>query len=235
MSGAAFFDLDNTLIKGSVLFQAGAGMVRHGLVTRREIARHARQHVAFRWRGEDVGALADVSDRALAFGAGLQVADVVRIGEQIYDERLAGRIWEGTRRLAQRHLELGDPVWLVTGAPVELAAIVARRLRLTGALGTITEIEDGTWTGRLVGEILHGPAKAAAVEALARRETFDLDECFAYSDSINDLPLLDMVAHPNAVNPDRRLRRVAGQLGWPVHDFRARRRLVRVAVPAPVA
>jgi len=98
MSGAAFFDLDNTLIKGSALFHAGAGMVRHGLVTRREVARHATKHVAYRWRGEHVGQLAGVRERVLALGAGLPVVDVVALGEQVYDERLAGRIWHGTRR-----------------------------------------------------------------------------------------------------------------------------------------
>ena len=232
MSGAAFFDLDNTLIKGSVLFHAGAGMVRHGLVTRREIARHARQHVAFRWRGEHAGELAGVRERALTIGAGLQVADVVALCEQVYDERLAGRIWDGTRRLAEQHRERGDPVWLVTGAPVELAEIVAGRLGLSGALGTVSEVEDGAWTGRLVGEILHGSAKADAVRALAEREGFDLDACTAYSDSINDLPLLEMVAFPHAVNPDRQLSRVAAEREWPVHDFRSRRQVIRVAVPA---
>jgi HAD superfamily hydrolase (TIGR01490 family) len=235
MSGAAFFDLDNTLIKGSVLFHAGAGMVRHGLVTRTEIARHAGQHVAFRWRGEHAGELAGVRERALMIGAGLQVADVVALGEQVYDERLAGRIWDGTRRLAEQHRERGDPVWLVTGAPVELAEIVGRRLGLSGALGTVSEIEEGAWTGRLVGEILHGKAKAEAVRVLAEREGFDLDTCAAYSDSINDLPLLEMVAFPHAVNPDRQLSRVAAERGWPVHDFRTRRQVIRVAVPAAAA
>ena len=235
VSGAAFFDLDNTLIKGSVLFHTGAGMVRHGLVTRREIARHARQHVAFRWRGEHVGELANVRERALTIGAGLQVADVVSLGEQVYDERLAGRIWDGTRRLAERHLESGDPVWLATGAPVELAEIVARRLGLSGALGTVSEIEDGAWTGQLVGEILHGTAKAAAVRTLAEDEGLDLDACAAYSDSINDLPLLEMVGFPHAVNPDRQLHRIAVQRGWPIHDFRTRRQVLRVAVPAAAA
>lgn len=235
MNGAAFFDLDNTLIKGSAMFHAGAGMVRHGLVTRREMARHARQHVAFRWRGEHIGDLADVSARALAFGAGLHVADIVRLGERVYDERLAGRIWDGTRQLAERHLDLGDPVWLVTGAPVELAEIVAGRLGFSGALGTISEIENGAWTGRLVGTILHGAAKAEAVKALAQRQRFDLAECVAYSDSINDLPLLDLVAYPHAVNPDRPLRRTAARRTWPIHDFRTRHRLVRVGAPATAA
>lgn len=235
MSGAAFFDLDNTLIKGSALFHLGAGMVRHRLVTRREIIRHARQHLAFRWRGEHSGQLAGVRERALAIGTGLRVADVVAIGDQVYDERLAARIWDGTRRLAERHLELGEPVWLVTGAPVELAEIVAGRLGLSGALGTVSEVENGAWTGRLVGELLHGHAKAAAVRGLAEREGLDLDECAAYSDSINDLPMLDIVAYPHAVNPDRELRRVARERGWPVRDFRTGRRVMRVAVPVAVA
>jgi HAD superfamily hydrolase (TIGR01490 family) len=235
MSDAAFFDLDNTLVKGSALFHFGAGMVRHRLVTRGEIARHARQHLAFRWRGEHSDEVVGVRERALAIGAGLRVAEVVALGEQVYDERLAGRIWDGTRRLAQRHLELGEPVWLVTAAPVELAEIVARRLGLSGALGTVAEVEDGAWTGRLVGEVLHGQAKAIAVQALAEREGLDLDECAGYSDSIMDLPLLDLVAYPHAVNPDRQLRRIARERGWPVCDFRTGRRVMRVAVPVAVA
>jgi len=235
MSDAAFFDLDNTLVKGSALFHFGAGMVRHRLVTRREIARDACQHLAFRWRGEHSGELVGVRERALAIGAGLRVAEVVALGERVYDERLAGRIWDGTRRLAERHLELGEPVWLVTGAPVELAEIVAGRLGLSGALGTVAEVVDGAWTGRLVGEVLHGQAKAIAVLALAGREGLDLDECAAYSDSINDLPLLEIVAYPHAVNPDRQLRRIARERGWPVHDFRTGRRVMRVAVPVAAA
>jgi HAD superfamily hydrolase (TIGR01490 family) len=227
MNRAAFFDVDNTLIKGSALFHAGAGMVRHGLITRRDIARHARQHAAFRLRGEDLDHLAGVRERALRLCAGLTVADVVALGEQVYDERLAGRIWEGTRRLADRHVALGDPVWLVTGAPIELAEIVARRLRFHGALGTVAEVEHGAWTGRLVGEVLHGPAKAAAVLALAEREDLDLDRCSAYSDSINDLPLLESVAFPHAVNPDRHLRKIDTARDWPIHDFRIRRALQR--------
>ncbi|HTD50052.1 MAG TPA: HAD-IB family hydrolase [Acidimicrobiia bacterium] len=222
MSGAAFFDVDNTLIKGSVLFHAGAGMVRHGLVTRRDIARHAAHHVAFRWRGEDVAHLARARAGALALCTGLPVDEVVQLGEQVYDERLTGRIWEGTRGLADQHVMLGEPVWLVTGAPLELAQIVARRLHLTGALGTVAEIDNGAWTGRLVGDVLHGPAKATAVRALAAREGLDLGRSSAYSDSINDLPMLESVAFPHAVNPDRRLRCVAEARGWPVHDFRTR-------------
>ena len=165
-------------------------MVRHGLVTRREIARHARQHVAFRWRGEHIGDLADVS--AAHWPSRRPARRRRRTARRAdYDERLAGRIWDGTRQL--RILDLGDPVWLVTGAPVELAEIVARRLGFSGALGTVSEIENGTWTGRLVGTISRS-CEGRGRRALARHQRFDLGECVAYSDSINDLPLLDLVA-----------------------------------------
>jgi len=226
MSGAAFFDVDNTLMKGSALFHVGAGFVRHGLVTRRQVGRHAVQHARYRWRGEDVGQLGGVRDRALTMGAGLDVADVIRLGERVFDERLAGRLFEGTIRLADRHMLLGDPVWLATGAPVELAQILARRLGFSGALGTVTEVRAGRWTGRMVGDVLHGSAKADAVRSLADARGYDLDECVAYTDSINDLPLLELVGYPHAVNPDRRLRRIAVERDWPIHDFRARGRLV---------
>jgi phosphoserine phosphatase len=110
MGDAAFFDLDNTLIKGSVLFHLGVGMVRHRLVTRREITRHAWHHVAYRWRGERSGQVSDLRDRALTLGAGLRVGEIVALSEQVYDERLAARIWDGTRGLAQGHLDAGEPV-----------------------------------------------------------------------------------------------------------------------------
>jgi HAD superfamily hydrolase (TIGR01490 family) len=235
MSDAAFFDLDNTLIKGSVLFYLGVGMVRHRLVTRREITRHAWHHLAYRWRGERSGQVADLRDRALTLGAGLRVAEIVALGERVYDERLGARIWDGTRQLAQGHLGAGEPVWLVTAAPVELAEIVAGRLGLSGALGTVAEIRDGAWTGQLVGDILHGQAKADAVQALAQHNGFNLDQCAAYSDSINDLPLLELVGAPHAVNPDHQLRRIARERAWPVHDFRNARRALRIAAPAAAA
>ena len=87
---------------------------------------------------------------------------------------MAHRIWPGTRALAQLHLDQGQRVWLVTAAPIEIARIIARRLGLTGALGTVAEHVDGVYTGRLVGDLLHGPAKAEAVKALAAREGLDL-------------------------------------------------------------
>ena len=169
---------------------------------------------------------------ALAFVAGKRVDEIVRLGEEIYDELMAERIWTGTQALAQLHLDAGQRVWLVTATPVELASIIARRLGLTGALGTVAEVVDGEYTGRLVGEPLHGAAKAAAVLALADREGLDLDRCSAYSDSINDLPMLTAVGRAVAVNPDSALRMEARARGWEVRDFRTGRKAAKVGVPA---
>ena len=115
---------------------------------------------------------------------------------------------------------------------MELALIIARRLGLTGALGTVAESVDGHYTGRLVGEVLHGPAKAHAVRALAVTEGLDLRRCTAYSDSVNDVPMLSAVGTAVAVNPDRDLRDIARARGWQIRDFRTGRRATRIAVPA---
>ena len=130
------------------------------------------------------------------------------------------KLWPGTLALAQGHLDRGQRVWLVTATPVELAAIIAARLGLTGALGTVSEIEDGVYTGRLVGSALHGKAKADAVRALAEREGLDLVRCTAYSDSANDVPMLSAVGRAVAVNPDGTLRKHARAVGWEIHDYR---------------
>ena len=120
----------------------------------------------------------------------------------------------------------------MTATPVELAQIIARRLGLTGALGTVAETENGVYTGRLVGELLHGPAKAAAVRALAAREGLDLRRCTAYSDSVNDVPMLSVVGTAVAVNPDGALRDIARERGLADLDFRTGRKAAKIGVPA---
>jgi phosphoserine phosphatase len=120
-------------------------------------------------------------------------------------------------------------VWLVTAAPVEIATVVAQKLGLTGAMGTVAEHVDGVYTGRLVGEVLHGAAKAEAVSALAAREGLDLARCAAYSDSANDIPMLALVGDPCAINPDKELRAEAKKNGWRVRDYRRKRHLTQAA------
>jgi phosphoserine phosphatase len=113
---------------------------------------------------------------------------------------------------------------------VEVARLLARRLGLTGALGTVAAERDGIYTGELVGDILHGPAKAEAVRALAAHEGLNLASCAAYSDSVNDLPMLELVGNPCAINPDSRLRRHAEVAGWRIRDYRTGRKAARLGL-----
>jgi HAD superfamily hydrolase (TIGR01490 family) len=231
-AAAAFFDVDNTLMRGASIYHFARGLAARDMFTPLDLLKMTWVQVAYRLRGkEDSGHIDAVRQSALAFVADHKVADIVELGEQIYDETMARRIWQGTRDLALRHLAAGERVWLVTATPVELANILSSRLGLTGALGTVAETRDGVYTGALVGGLLHGEAKAAAVRALAAREGLDLALCSAYSDSANDLPMLQLVGHPHVVNPDSRLLAEAQQRGWPVHDFRSGRRATLIALP----
>jgi HAD superfamily hydrolase (TIGR01490 family) len=230
---AAFFDLDNTVMQGAALFHFGRGLYKRDFFDKRELARFAWQQTWFRLAGsENAGHMADVRSSALSIVQGHRVSELTAVGEEIYDEYMAGRIWPGTRALAQAHLDAGQKVWLVTAAPVETATIIARRLGLTGALGTVAESVDGVYTGRLVGEPLHGPAKAEAVRALAAAEDLELERCAAYSDSANDIPMLSLVGYPYAINPDSRLRDHAREMGWRLRDYRTGRKAAKVGIPA---
>jgi HAD superfamily hydrolase (TIGR01490 family) len=231
LTAAAFFDVDNTMMVGASLFHFARGLAARKFFTTSALAGFAWQQVKFRVGGRetDVGGHRDT---ALSFVAGRPVSEIVELGEEIYDELMADRIWAGTRALAQMHLDAGQRVWLVTATPVELARIISRRLGLTGALGTVAESVDGVYTGRLVGELLHGPAKGHAVRALAVTEGLDLRRCTAYSDSVNDVPMLSAVGTAVAVNPDASLRDVARARGWQVRDFRTGRRAARIGVPS---
>ncbi|MDT4917433.1 MAG: hypothetical protein QOH89_2133 [Pseudonocardiales bacterium] len=233
-TAAAFFDVDNTMLVGASIFHFAKGLAARDFFSWRDLARFTSQQLRLRLSGENSQHMHSSRDSALAFVAGKKVAEIVGLGEEIYDEEMADRVWPGTLALARLHLDTGQRVWLVTATPVELATIIARRLELTGALGTVAESEDGVYTGRLVGDVLHGEAKAAAVQALADREGLDLTRCSAYSDSINDLPMLSLVGRAVAVNPDSALRAEAKRRGWEIRDFRSGRKAARIGIPAAV-
>jgi HAD superfamily hydrolase (TIGR01490 family) len=229
---AAFFDVDNTMMMGASLFWFARGLASRKYFTTRDVATFMWQQAKFRVAGnESSDDIHAIRENALAFVAGRSVDEIVQASEEIYDELMADRIWSGTRALAQQHLDAGQRVWLVTATPIELAGIIAHRLGLTGALGTVSEIVDGKYTGRLVGELMHGEAKAEAVLALAQREGLDLSRCTAYSDSSNDLPMLSLTGTAVAVNPDTELRAIARARGWAVRDFRTGRKAAKIGVP----
>ena len=166
----------------------------------------------------------------LSFIEGHTVAELDEIGNEVYEESIASRIWPGTRAIAQMHLDVGQQVWLVTAAPVEVAGIIAARLGLTGALGTTAE-HDGRRLHR-------SAARRAAARSgqgrgrpgLAREHGLDLARCFAYSDSYNDLPMLSLVGHPCAINPDGRLLAHAEEHDWQIRDYRTGRKAARLGL-----
>ncbi len=229
---AAFFDIDNTIVRGASIFYLAMGLAQRKFFTLGDVIGFVRDQAKFLVGGEDMEDMASATETALGFVRGHEVAEVVQLGRDIFDERIVGKVYPGTLAIARGHLDAGQRVWLVSAAPVELATIIAKRLGLTGALGTVSEIHGGVYTGNLVGRPLHGPAKAEAVRALAEREGLDLTRCAAYSDSSNDIPMLSLVGVPCAVNPDGKLRDHAKALGWRIVDYRKRRRAVKVGVPA---
>ncbi|MFI6024054.1 HAD family hydrolase [Amycolatopsis magusensis] len=233
LTAAAFFDVDNTMMMGASIFHFVRGLASRNFFTTADLAGFAWQQLKFRIGGrENHDDIRSHREKGLSFVAGRTVQEMVDVGEEIYDELMAEKIWSGTRALAQMHLEAGQRVWLVTATPVELAAIISRRLGLTGALGTVAESVDGVYTGRLVGDLLHGRAKAHAVRALAAREGLNLRRCTAYSDSSNDIPMLSAVGTSVAVNPDSGLREVARARGWEIRDFRTGRKAAKIGVPS---
>ncbi|MEZ5210352.1 MULTISPECIES: HAD family hydrolase [unclassified Gordonia (in: high G+C Gram-positive bacteria)] len=228
LTAAAFFDVDNTLVHGASIVLFARGLAAHKYFSYSDIMSAVWQQAKFRLTGrENMDDVAQGRDKALSFIAGRPTEELVQLGEEIYDDYIADKIWPGTQALAQRHLAAGQQVWLVTATPVELAQVIAKRLGLTGALGTVAESEDGIFTGRLVGDILHGPGKAHAIRSLAVREGLNLKRCTAYSDSYNDVPMLSLVGTAVAINPDADLRDVAKVRGWESYDFRTARKAAK--------
>ena len=229
---AAFFDVDKTLLPGSSLYLFARGLYRRGFYTLRDIAGFTLGQFVFRLTGaEGQTGMEAARETALAFVEGKRRADLVQLGHDIVVEVIGPRIYPGMRKVIEAHHAAGDRTYLVTAAPRDLAEEIAAYLGMDGALGTEAELVDGTYTGRMLGPVLHGPVKIDAVLELAQKEGIDLAQSSAYSDSLNDRPLLEGVGHPVAVNPDRFLRKLAVERGWPVHDFRRNRRLWLVWVP----
>jgi HAD superfamily hydrolase (TIGR01490 family) len=169
--------------------------------------------------------IAKYQNAACEFIAGHNVKEIKAIGSDVYDQYVSPAIWQGTIEIANQHLNDDQEVWLVTAAPQDMAELISQRLGFTGALGTKAETKDGVYTGKMIGSLLHGKEKSTAVCELARTRGIDLKDCYAYSDSHHDIPLLETVGHPAAINPDTLLQIRAIRGNWPIHDFRRARAL----------
>lgn len=224
---AAFFDVDNTIIRGASAYHLVRELHRRDFFTVGDIAFFARHAADYLLGGENAGQMGIVRDRALSIMKGRSVAEIIAIAEEVYDEVLESKIFPGTRSLLVDHVAAGHQVWLITASPQEIGQLIAHRLGATGAMGTVAEELDGFYTGRLVGDLMHGKNKAAAARSIAEREGFDLTDCYAYGDSENDIPILSAVGHPCGINPEPRLRMHCIDVGWPIHDFRRPRSSMR--------
>ena len=213
---AAFFDVDNTLVCGSTSILFGKVAFAGGNIKRRDVWRFLWEHVMFIRRGEKNSKMAGIKDRALSLTKGHSVEELRGLIDEVYDSEIKPRLWPRTIERVNHHLSQGHEVWLVTAAPVELAEKIAQDLGATGALGTIVGHDGEVLTGELVGEPLHGKAKRRAVKKLAEERGIGLGKSWAYSDSVNDLPMLSAVGNAVAVNPDAQLRRYAVAAGWEI-------------------
>ncbi|MGA8340279.1 MAG: HAD-IB family hydrolase [Solirubrobacteraceae bacterium] len=228
--GSAFFDLDRTLMEGSSAFQFGRAAYKAGLLSRRQLISDGWANLMFRLRGASDQSSHELRNRISHSLEGTRVRDLQRLGVDV----LAGvlpRIYPQVLELAYRHQDEGRRVYIVTAASQELATMLAGVLAFDGAIGSqFSEVVDGVYTGRPTGPFVYGEDKARAIEQLAEREGIDLEQSYAYSDSASDLPMLRVVGHPVAVNPDSDLAKAAREERWEVLRFDRLGRRLKAAV-----
>lgn len=219
---AAFFDLDNTLLRGASAFLFAKAAFERKFVNRRELWRFAWQQFKFITRGESPKMLAHIEDRAMSLVVGQSAKALEALVGITWNDYVKAKMWPETVRIAQEHIKAGREVWIITASPVQMGRYIAKELGLTGALGTILEVKNGLLTGEFEGRPLHGEEKAKAIKKLAKERGISLKRSYAYSDSHNDLYMLTRVGHPVAVNPDKTLERFAKAAHWKILDFKKR-------------
>ncbi len=217
--GAAFFDLDKTLMQGSSAFQFARAVREAGMMSRRQLLADAAANARYRLHGASDDESEALRNRIAASLEGIRVKDMERLGVRVM-HRILPRLYPQMLTIAYAHQDAGRPVYIVTAAANDMAVLLARVLTFDGALGShLSEVEDGVYNGRPTGTFMYKRAKAVAIEEMAAREGFDLSSSYAYSDSISDLPMLEAVGHPVAVNPDTALAAVSHEQGWETLRF----------------
>jgi HAD superfamily hydrolase (TIGR01490 family) len=232
--GAAFFDLDRTLMAGSSAFEFARAAYKAGLMSRRQLVSDAWANVRFRLQGSTDAGTVELRDRVNAALRGVRVRDLQRLAPDV----LAGvlpRVYPQMLRIAYAHQDAGRPVFICTAASQEMAELMALVLTFDGAVGSVSEVVDGYYTGRPGGPFTYRDGKAQAIRQLAEREDIDLAASYGYSDSESDLPMLRLVGHAVVVNPDAELARVAREEGWEILRFDRLGRRLRVAGAATAA
>jgi HAD superfamily hydrolase (TIGR01490 family) len=219
---AAFFDLDRTLLRRSSALALAGSFRDRGLISRRQLAKAAAWQLLFVLRGASHEAVRRAAEDGLLVLRGFTPEEMRELAATALEPVLRPLVYQEPLELLEHHRRRGEPVYIVSATLQEIVETIADDLDFDGALGTICEVgPDGAYTGKAV-RALHADAKARCVRELAASEGFDLAECTAYSDSHTDLPFLEAVGYPVGVNPDRELRRICADRGWPVLEFSKR-------------
>jgi HAD superfamily hydrolase (TIGR01490 family) len=229
--GAAFFDLDRTLMQGSSAFQFARAAYKKGLISRRRLITDAWANFTFRLRGSTDEETAELRDRISESLKGVRVRDLQRLAPDV----LAGvlpRVYPQMLDIAYRHQDEGRPIFICTAASQEMADLMATVLTFDGGIGSVSEVVDGVYTGRPGGPFTYREGKAQAIRDFAERENIELAASWAYSDSESDLPMLRLVGHAVVVNPDVHLAKIAREEGWEILRFDRLGRRLRVATAA---
>jgi HAD superfamily hydrolase (TIGR01490 family) len=237
---AAFLDLDKTVIAKSSALAFGRPFYRDGLITRQDVLKTAIAQVMFRLGGgSDEQTMERTRDYLTELTEGWRAEQVGQIVNETLDQLIQPYVYAEAAALIAEHRAAGRDVVLVSSSGEEIVRPIGELLGITDVIATRMVIDGGRFTGA-VAFYAAGPNKAVAVRELAADRGYDLEDCYAYSDSITDAPLLSAVGHPTAVNPDRGLRKEAALRHWPTLEFRhpipLRRRLrARPAVPVAAA
>jgi HAD superfamily hydrolase (TIGR01490 family) len=228
---AAFFDLDKTLMAGSSGMQFARVAARQGIVSRRQLANWAVEHLRYRLRGTTDERTAEVLRVARDLISGVPEKTIDRMGPEVMAAILP-RVFPQMLDEVHAHQDAGRVTFIVSAAGNGVVESLAQVLGMEGGIGTRYEVDaEGNFTGRFDGPFVYGAGKVEAMEAFAAEHDVDLAASYAYSDSLSDLPMLSAVGHPVAVNPDPALAEIAKQEGWQTMRFeRLGRRLVAVAV-----
>lgn len=212
----AFFDVDNTLVKGACLYYLGVAAFRSGLIGFSDLVRFAARQLSFMLHGENREHMKEVRVRALALLDGNTVVRLEELSKVTVQKKIQKRLIQSSFDRLLDHLQQGHHVWLATAAPEPLALELGRMLKTHGTISTKLHAVDGVYTGSIEGQVTHHIVKAEAVRTVIEEYGAVADSCWAYSDSFNDLPLLEFVGNPVAVNPDRKLNKHASALGWEI-------------------
>jgi HAD superfamily hydrolase (TIGR01490 family) len=228
---AAFFDLDKTIIAKSSTLAFSKPFFDQGLLNRRAVLKSSYAQFIFLLSGADHDQMERIRAHMANMCTGWDVAQVKSIVNETLHEIVTPLVFAEAADLIAAHKLCGRDVVVVSASGEEIVAPIARALGATHAMATRMVVEDGKYTGD-VEFYCYGEGKVEAIRELAAREGYPLEHCYAYSDSITDLPMLDAVGHPSVVNPDRALRKEAAERGWPVLSF-SRPVSLRDRIPAP--